>query len=376
MTINSPAMLANLKITRVDGFGVRIPMIKKILMAGIELTHAESFVIRIETACGIVGWGETASAPIHGGASLAELMTSFNDEIKGYLVNQSAIELSKMTNLLYSKIKNGKSAIAAVDMALFDVVGRYLNVPVYLLLGGKLRDQVSPLWLIGNSTIQEDLGEIDKKIKDGYRFFKLKLGVKTLDQDIALTHAIRQQFTDSIQICADANMGMNLDQASQYVQAVKDANLAYLEQPLHKTDKAGYQKLIAVSPVPIGLDESVSQMSDMLMASQLGIHGVSLKTLKFGGISGVNATGHVCKALSLKINLAGKVVETSIATAALFQLGASLPNVDWGVSPSHLYLEEDIVDVPQRPMDGFFMISDLPGLGIEVNESTLQRYSV
>jgi muconate cycloisomerase len=241
-------------------------------------------------------------------------------------------------------------------------------------LGGAKRHLVPPLWLIGNSSIEKDLVEAEKKWADGYRFFKLKLGVKSLDDDIALTMAMREKFGSTLQMCSDANMGMSLEQATRYVQAVKDTGLAYLEQPLHKKDLAGTHTLVKISPIPIGLDESVTSVDDILQAAKDGVQGVSLKTLKLGGLSGVIGAGHLCEAFGLQINLASKMAETGIGAAALLHLSAVLPNVNWGVSPTHLYLAQDVVSHQDTPENGFFEISSAPGLGVIVNEDIIQQH--
>jgi muconate cycloisomerase len=363
-------------IKRVDAFGLNLPLNKVVLMAGVELRTVESLLIRIETENGLVGWGEASSAPSHGGASLTDMLTSFHKEIHDFLIGKNVLELSGITQQLNRITKDATSTVAAVDVALYDLLGKYLKVPVHLLLGGQQRHQVPPLWLIGNSSIEQDLSEAQKKWGQGYRFFKLKLGVKSLDDDIALTIAIREKFGDSLQICADANMGMSLEQATRYVQAVKNTQLAYLEQPLHKKDITGIQTLAKTSPIPIGLDESVTSTDDILAAARDGVQGVSLKTLKLGGLSGVMSAGHICQAFKLQINLASKMAETGIGAAALLHLSAALPNVNWGVSPTHLYLANDVVSHQEQPINGFFTISSLPGLGIEVNQAVIDQHTV
>ena len=368
--------LTPLIIKKVEAFAVCLPMIKPVLMAGIELREAETMLVRIEATNGLVGWGETTSAPSHGGSTLAELMSTFNDSIKEYLPGKNALDLSGISKSLYPLIKQGKSAIAAIDIALYDLVGRYLQVPVHVLIGGKQRDAAEPLWLIGNKSVEKDILETGKMIDKGYRFFKLKLGVKSLEDDILLTNTLRTEFGNDIQYCGDANMGMNLDQASSYVLGVKDANLSYFEQPLHKTAIQDLQKLIALSPVKIGLDESVTDMAAVLAHLPLGIAGVSLKTLKFGGISGVMAAGHACAALDLDLNLAGKLCESSIASAALLHLSAALPHVRWGVSPSHLSLAQDIVQAPIQTVKGMLHVPNTAGLGIDVDEGLVQKYQL
>ena len=372
MTIHSAA--TSLLIKSVEAFGIQLPLNKIVLMSGVELSVVETLLIRIEADNGLVGWGEASSAPTHGGASLADMLKSFHDEIHSFLIGKNVLELSGLTYQLNRLAKNAKSTVAAVDVALFDLLGKHLGVPVHVLLGGAKRHQVPPLWLIGNSSIEKDLIEADKKWHDGYRFFKLKLGVKSLDDDIALTTAMREKFGSSLQMCSDANMGMNIEQATRYVQAVKDTGLAYLEQPLHKKDIAGTQALVKVSPIPIGFDESVTSVDDILQAAKDGVQGVSLKTLKLGGLSGVISASLICDAFGLQMNLASKMAETGIGAAALLHLSAVLPNVNWGVSPTHLYLDQDVVSHQDKPMNGFFNISSLPGLGVTVNEDVIQQH--
>jgi len=363
-------------ITRVDAFGLNLPLNKVVLMAGVELSTVENLLIRIETDHGLVGWGEASSAPSHGGASLKDMLSSFHEEIHDFLIGKNVLELSGITQQLNLITKDATSTVAAVDIALYDLLGQYLRVPVHVLLGGQQRYQFPPLWLIGNSSIEQDLSEAQKKWNQGYRFFKLKLGVKSLDDDIALTIAIREKFGDTLQICADANMGMSLEQATRYVHAVKHTQLAYLEQPLHKKDITGIQTLAKTSPIPIGLDESVTSTDDILAAAKDGVQGVSLKTLKLGGLSGVMSAGHICQAFKLNINLASKMAETGIGAAALLHLSAALPNVNWGVSPTHLYLTNDVVSHQEHPINGYFTISSLPGLGIEVNQAVIDQHTV
>ncbi len=368
--------LPPLIIKKVEAFGVCLPMIKPVLMAGIELREAETMLVRIEAENGLVGWGETTSAPSHGGSTLEELLSTFNDSLKDRLPGKNALDLSGITQSLFPFVKKGKSAISAIDIALYDLVGRYLKVPVHVLIGGKQRDHAVPLWLIGNKSVEKDIIETGKMIDQGYRFFKLKLGVKSLADDILLTNTLRKEFGNDIQYCGDANMGMNLEQASTYVLGVKDANLSYFEQPLQKNAMDDLQKLIALSPVKIGLDESVTDMAAVMAHLPLGIAGVSLKTLKFGGISGLMAAGHACAALGLELNLAGKLAESSIASAALLHLSAALPHVRWGVSPSHLSLAQDIVQAPIQTINGLLPIPDTAGLGIEVDEDLVRKYQM
>jgi L-alanine-DL-glutamate epimerase-like enolase superfamily enzyme len=372
----STAQSGPLLIKRVDVFKVRLPLVKPVLMAGMELRYADNLLVKVEAAGGLFGWGEATAAPSHGGASLDEMSDIFKTDISSYLRGKNALRLSGITAELSAIVKQGKSAVAAVDLALHDLVGKFLGVPAHMLLGGLRRDAVLPLWLIGTGSVEGDLQEAEKRYAEGYRFFKLKLGVKTPHEDIEGTLALRKRFGREIRICADANMGMSSQAAITYAKSVVDAEVDFLEQPLQRDDVQGLRALVSTDLISVGLDESVLSVEDILRFAPEGISGVSLKTLKLGGLSGVVSSGSVCDALHLQINLAGKIAETSIASAALLHLGGVLPNVNWGVSPSHLYLAQDVVHSPPVPEDGLYRISLLPGLGVDVDESVIHRFEI
>jgi muconate cycloisomerase len=359
-----------------SAFSLKIPLIKPMLMAGTHITHAETLIVRIETHQGYVGWGENTAAPSHGGQTLDDMSAAFNHGIKDSLIGLDAQNLSAIGALLTQQFPKGTGAIAAIDMALYDLLGKQLGVPAFTLMGGKRRDSVSPLWLIGTKSVETDIAEAKKCQGQGYQFFKLKLGVKSVKEDIQSALGIREALGKEIQICADANMGYSTEDAVEFLEGTRQAKLAFLEQPLGKDNLVGLKRICELNIAPIGLDESITSIADMIDSKKYGVSGVSLKTLKLGGVSGVLRSATVCDAFGLQINLAGKIAESSVASAAVLQLSAALNEVNWGISPSHLYLAEDIVDQPITPTQGVYLIPNQPGLGVEVNEAKLKRFEV
>ncbi len=371
-----PTALAPVTVRRVDAICVRLPLAKPLRMANTLIPHSDNMLVRIEADSGLVGWGESTYAAAFGGPRLPAMVHTIEHLVRGYLPGRDALELSAHTARL-AELNGGKadSAIAAVDMALHDLAGQALGLPVHLLLGGLRRDRIPPLWLIGTDTVEGDLAEAEARHAEGYRFFKLKLAVKTLEEDIASTRALRARFPEA-RLCADANEGYTVDTALAYAQAVADCGLVFLEQPIPRADVEGLRRLCAASPIPIGLDEAVGSSGDLLRLAPAGASGAALKTIKLGGLSGVLAAGHVCEALGLRINLSGKIAESSIGSAALLQLGGVLPGMDWGVSPAHLYLRDDVVAAPPRPVDGAYTVPTRPGLGVEVDETRVERLRI
>jgi muconate cycloisomerase len=133
---------------------------------------------------------------------------------------------------------------------------------------------------------------------------------------------------------------------------------------------------LARTRVPIGLDESIHALTDIEATRRAGGKGVSLKLIKLGGIREAFAAGKLCRKLGLKINVAAKIAESSIGTAAAVHLACAVPNVDWGVSLTNFYLAEDIVKKPIALSGGTVMLPQGDGLGVEVDEAAVARFRV
>ncbi len=363
-------------ITRAEAFGLSLPLAKPVLMSGLRLDRSQSLVIRLESESGFVGWGEVNAAPSHGGDSLVEMYEAWNTILKSSLKGSDALGLGALSQALAAQLSIGCSATTAVDMALHDLVGQHLGVPAHVLLGGKRRSEVAALWLIGTGSRDTDLAEAERLFTAGFRFFKLKVGVHAVEEEIELALTLRGRLGPELRLCADANMGMTAEQAIRYAKGVAPSCLEFFEQPLHKDDLLGLKQLLAADLIPVGLDESLTSLDALLSHAALGTQGGSLKTLKLGGMSGVASIAQVCAAHRQHINLAGKIAETGIASAALIHLAGVVPNIDWGVSPSHSYLVEDIVRETMKPSRGVYQVPSGPGLGVAVDESLLERYRI
>jgi len=124
------------------------------------------------------------------------------------------------------------------------------------------------------------------------------------------------------------------------------------------------------------MDESIHSLDDIDAVKHAGAKGVSLKLIKLGGFREAFMAGKLCKKLGLKINVAAKIAESSIGTAAAVHLACAVPNVDWGVSLTNMYLAEDIVKVPIALRDGVVCLPQDSGLGVEVDEAAVERFRV
>jgi L-alanine-DL-glutamate epimerase-like enolase superfamily enzyme len=150
-----------------------------------------------------------------------------------------------------------------------------------------------------------------------------------------------------------------------------------MEQPLHSHDFDGMAALARVSPIPLNGDESVCDMASLLALQRMAaIQGANIKAIKMGGVTPTVQALTLCGALGLKINLACKVAESTIAAAALVQLGALAPNLDWGLNVTNHYLAEDLSEAPVRIDRGEIPRPLGPGLGVAIDEARVRRFEV
>ncbi|MGE5523189.1 MAG: enolase C-terminal domain-like protein, partial [Rhodospirillaceae bacterium] len=142
-------------------------------------------------------------------------------------------------------------------------------------------------------------------------------------------------------------------------------------------DYDGMAALARVSPIPLNGDESVSDIGSLLTLHRMGaVQGANIKTIKMGGVAPVAHAMTVCGAIGFNINLACKVAESTISAAALVQLGAIAPNLNWGLNVTNHYLAEDLSAQPVQIVRGEIRVPQGPGLGVEISEERVRRYQL
>ena len=367
---------APLIVRRIDAIPVALPLKQPMKMAGITIVRAENLLVRVEATNGVVGWGEAPSAPTMTGDTLGGLVAAVRDHLAPVLIGKDVAPRHDHRPALRRALVGNSGAHSAIEMALVDLAGRASGRRAIDLVASRpTRRAVRPMWLLGNATADQDIVEARARKAEGFNFFKLKIGVKPLAAEIEAAHAIRQALPDAT-LCADGNCGLTLAAAKRYAQRTRAAGLAFIEQPLGADDLAGLKALARAARTPIGMDESIKSLADIAAVKRAGAQGVSLKLIKLGGFRAAVAAGRLCRKLGLRINVAAKIAESSIGTAAAVHLACVVPNVDWGVSLTNLYLAEDIVRTPIALRDGAVRLPDGYGLGVEVDEAAVARLRV
>jgi muconate cycloisomerase len=364
-----------LTIRRIDAIPVALPLRTPMKMSAETITAAQNLLVRIEAADGTVGWGEAASAPTMTGDTQGGMVAAVRDHLAPMLAGKDAGDWPALRGTLHRALLGNGGAHSAVEMAVLDLTGRATGRRLIDILARPRRQAVKPMWLLGNKTADEDIAEAHARRRQGFDFFKLKIGVKPLAKEIAIALAVREALPKT-PLCADANCGLTPMAARGYIEGTRKARLMFVEQPLAHDDIEGLRKLARGSKVPIGIDEGIHSFADIAASAKAGAGGVSLKLIKLGGIGAAIEAGRLCQRLGLSVNIAAKIAESSISSAAALHLACAVPKVDWGVSLTHFYLAEDIVRRPLPLAGGLVALPDGPGLGVEVDEAAVERFRV
>jgi L-alanine-DL-glutamate epimerase-like enolase superfamily enzyme len=245
-------------------------------------------------------------------------------------------------------------ARCALELALYDRIGRRKGVPLYQLLGIPKPDPQPTSFTIALDT-PEAMARMAEQNQD-YPVIKVKLGS---EDDHARLEAIRAARPEA-RLRVDANACWTRDEALHYVHDLEKYHLEMIEQPLVKNDIEGLGLIQKTTEIPIVADESVQNIEDVERLADAGVKGINLKLMKIGGITPAVQMLRLAKERGLKVML-GCMVETSIGTTAL---------ADWFDLDAPMLVKNDPFDGIQYDRHIHFTIPDRPGIGVVRKTST------
>jgi L-alanine-DL-glutamate epimerase-like enolase superfamily enzyme len=295
------------------------------------------------------GIGEAAPSPYYG--DNAETVIECLEKVKDQ-IGDDPFQIETILSNLDSRISGNYPAKAAIDMALYDLIGKRLSIPVYKLLGLDGKKPLTTSFTIGIDT-PDKMKEKTKEAK-GFPVYKVKVGV---ENDVDMVKAVRE-VTDA-KIRVDANAGWkDAEEALSKIKQLKKYKIEFVEQPIDPNDKDGLLKIKRETEIPIFIDEHLMTSKDIPGFAGL-CDGINIKLAKCGGIREALRMIHVARAHGLKVML-GCMIESSVGIAAAAQLGSLADFLDLD---SNLLVSND----PYEGMtvkDGMIYLSELPGLGV------------
>ena len=347
-----------------------------IKMARQLVDKALTILVRIQTDEGISGFGETATAIAFSGETLGSLKYAIDKHVAPALIGMNPFDIALINLTMDKMMMHNQGAKAAVDIALYDIVGKALGVPVYKLLGGRVREDVRITWHVANGDCDQDVETTAQGLEFGYEVFKLKVGVAPVEEELKTLECMRKRF-GKIDIRLDANQGLTQTTAIPFIKRTEEFDITFFEQPLDHRFLAGMAKICAAVDVPIAADEGIFTVHDVIANYEAKAADIiSLKLLKAGGLSGARAAAELCYTLGFPIQMTSKIAETSVATAAAVHMGVSMAQVDYDCGTTNHFLAEDVAEEPLLPARGRIRPFEKPGLGVDVSDEKLARYTL
>jgi glucarate dehydratase len=339
-------------------------------------------VIEVETDDGLIGLGEMG-----GGGESAELQFL---GLKPYLVGHDPFALEelrfKICNPTASLYNNRTQLMAAIEFACLDIVGQALGLPVYKLLGGKLRDEV-PLSSYLFFRYRSDDGRYDevrtieqllahtRELKEtyGFRTHKLKAGVFDPGYELEAYQALAGEFPeDSFRI--DPNACWSVEESIWFASQIEHIRNDYLEDPTWGLN--GMRRVREKTRIPLATNTVVvnfEQLAQNILHPAADV--ILLDTTFWGGIRACMKAAHVCETFQLGVSVHSSG-ELGIQLATMLHLGAVLPNLSFDIDAHYHHLRDDIVQGGKfRIIDGKIQVPEEPGLGVKLDRERLQHYA-
>jgi galactonate dehydratase len=344
-------------------------------------------IVRVETDEGLWGWGEAGLS----GRELA--VAGAVRHYRDFLIGKNALARGALWQEMYRSqyFEGGRvltAAISAIDIALHDIAGKALGVPVYELLGGKQRDRVPCFATTGAGTLEGLIDQARLLVTKGWNVIRTGMAHAPTDdpelfepwESIGLTAswlaALREAVGPGPVLGIDYHHRLSVAEAASFCQRMPRGTLDFLEEPIRDEAPEAYATLRSMTEVPFAIGEEVSSKWGFLPYIERGLTNyVRLDVCNVGGFTEAMKVAGWAEAHYIDLmphNPLGPV-----CTAASVQLGAAVPNFAWleaRLSPTETLADwsDEIFPVQPKLVGASFPVGKSPGLGVEVNEEYLK----
>jgi muconate cycloisomerase len=336
-------------------------------------------LVRVGTGDGVVGVGEgvVPGGPWWGGESVETMQVIVDRYLAPLVVGADLARLPALRERMDRLVAANPFAKCALETAMWDAWARTLGLPLHALLGGRCRDSLPVTWAIGAADPDVVVSEaLDKVESVGHASIKLKMGALEPAADTARVEKIAASLAQVTSVRVDLNGAWDELTATRLLPRLEQAGIDLVEQPTPAWDVEALARLCALLRIPVMADESLRSDHDALtLAARRAADVFSLKIGKSGGYLATRRIAAVAQAAGIACH-GGTGIESSLGTLAGAHLLATLPAVTYGSELfGPLLMTDGLLAEPLDYRDGALHLPDGPGLGIDLDEDRVARYT-
>ena len=367
-------------VTSIETIPVRVPIHEHLAIRAKGGTHSVSpfLLIKVHTGEGITGLGEVSCTPRWSGEDQVTaahfIATIFEPLLKG----QDPRDIERLTITMRRALAGNPFTKAAIEMALWDILGKAAGMPLYRLLGGPVREFVPTKWSISGLEPKRAAEIASWAVEQGFRAMKVKVGIDD-KQDIERVREVRKVAGPGVRLGVDANGAWSPARAIGMIRRLREFDLWFAEQPVPPGDPAWLAAVRSATGIPVIADESVYSSEDAQVLARAGAADVfSVYVGKSGGIGPARRIAAVAEAAGLGLTV-GSNLELGVGSAAMIHLALATPLLGeaWPcdiIGP--LFYTDELLKEPLPMCGGQARAPQGPGLGVELNEEKLRKYKV
>lgn len=353
-----------MRITRVEAWSVTMDLARPYTAAYDRVETTTNVFLRLVTDRRLVGYGCAAPDEHDTGETADTMLDTIHKVVEPVVKGQDPLRAAFVMEQLRAVLKEEPSLRAAVDMALYDILGKKAELPVWKLLGG-YRDRMTTSVTVGILPERETVAQAREWVGRGFTVLKLKGGLD-VESDVARLFKVREAVGKEIALRFDANEGYTVDQALWFLDQTRPVQLEIFEQPTHQGAPDLLGQVTRRGEVPVMADESLSTLRDAFrLASSDLVDMLNIKLAKVGGIAEAMEINAVAKAARLEV-MVGCLDESSLGIAAGLHFALADRNVRYADLDGHLDLKNDPAAGAVQLSDGELFPNDEPGLGFDL----------
>ena len=364
-------------IQQIETILVDVPTIRPHKLSVVTMNTQTLVLVRIVCSDGIQGWGEatTIGGLNYGDESPESIKVNIDTHIAPLILNMPASQVGLAMAKINKIIQGNRFAKCAIETALLDAQARRLGIPLSELLGGRLRSELPVAWTLASGDLAKDVSEAENMLAlRRHRIFKLKIGLRSVEDDVKHVLAIKRALGDGVSVRVDVNQAWSEIEASRAIAALEAGGVDLIEQPIRAENKAGMARLAEKFSVAIMADEALHGPATAFELAKLAAADVfAVKITQSGGLTGACLVSHIAQLAGISL-YGGTMLEGAIGTAASAQVFSTFKDLSFGTELfGPLLLTEELLCEPLVYKDFMLQVPSKPGLGVEIDLEKLNR---